>query len=84
VTKLFLTLEEAVMVNDPAACGVMLVRDKCMEHLVIDHVFKIPAWDELTIEQRMNADDAIFFLNAAKDDVARWPSTTAAPPRDLV
>src|SRR5262249_50248998 len=39
---------------------------------------------ELAVEQRMDADDAILLLDAAKDDVALWPHAAALAPHDRI
>jgi len=51
-----------------------------MQHFVIKNVFKKPAGNERLIEQRMNSNDTIFFLNRAEDEVlARSLLPTSTP-----
>jgi len=46
------------------------VRHDRMEHFVIEDVFQIPARHERLIEQRVDSDDSIFFVNGLSADVS--------------
>jgi hypothetical protein len=55
-----------------------------MQHLVIHHILEEPHWHERAIEQRMNADDAILFLDGAENEVLARRQPAATTPGDFV
>ena len=47
---------------------------------MIDHVFQKPSRYKRCVQKRVNADDSVFFLDCAKDEIfLGWQSSTSAP-----
>ena len=61
-----------------------LIRYDRMQHLVIKHVTQKPQRYEQLIEQRVDADYAILFLDRAKNEIFSWPMFPPAPPYHFV
>src|SRR5688572_21470756 len=78
--ELALPLEELLVVHEPPTLRVVPVRHDGMEHLVIDHVLEKPCGNECLIQERMDADHAVLFLDGAEDDVVLWPLAAPPPP----
>ena len=56
-------------VNPPAPVFVDLLRDYGMEHFVINDVFEEPRWNKWRIQQRMDANHFVLFLDRPEDKV---------------
>jgi hypothetical protein len=56
-------------VNSSAPVFVDLLRDYGMEHFVVNDVFEEPRWDKWRIQQWMNADHLVLFLDRPEDKV---------------
>src|SRR5438270_12128138 len=70
VTRKFpLALVKFFRVNAAAAIGPSFIRNYCMQHLVIKNVTKEPRRHERLIEERIDSDDAVFFLNGAENEI---------------
>src|SRR5687767_3733020 len=80
VAELLLAFEKTIVVDDATTRCVLFVGHERMQHFVIHDVLDIPARHELAIQQRMNADDPVFLLDAPEHDVARWTAPAAAAP----
>ena len=79
-----LALEEFIVMDDATPGAVVSVRNKRVQHLVEDHVLHVPTRNKFAIEQRMNPDNPIIFLNAAEDDHRCGFLATLLSPRDRV
>jgi len=64
----FSSIEFAGM-NSSAPIFVGLLRNYGMEHFVINDVFEEPGWDKWRIQQRMDADHFVLFLDCPEDKV---------------
>ena len=82
--KLALPTIEFVGVHAPPAASQGFVRHNRMQHFVIEDVFQKPARHECLIKQRMNSNDAIFFLDRSKNEMIFRPMFPAASPFHLV
>ena len=56
-------------VNSAAPVFVDLLRDYGMEHFVVNDVFEEPSWDKWRIQQRMDADHFVLFLDRPENKV---------------
>ena len=82
--KLAFADEESVVMHDPPAGGVELILYDRMTHFVVDDVIEKPRRHKSPVEQWMNADDAIVFLDCAEDDAASRALPAFAPPKNRV
>lgn len=82
--KFSLPAIELLMVHEPTAVRIVLIRHDRMKHLVINDVLQKPRWDERAIQQRMNPNDSVIFLNRAENDVILRAELALSPPDDRV
>ena len=54
-----------------------------MQHLVIEHVLEKPRRNERLVQPRIDADDTVFFLNRAEDEIFALAFLSACAPRQL-
>ncbi len=82
--KLALPTIEFVGVHAPPATSQEFVRYDRMQHFVIEDVFQKPARHECLIEQRVNSNYPVFFLNRSKNEMIFRPMFPATTPFHLV
>ena len=66
--SLFTTIEFVCM-NTATTGGIFLLRYNRMKHLVVDDVFEKPRRNKRCIEEWMNPDDPVLFLNGTKNEL---------------
>jgi hypothetical protein len=70
--KLPFPCEKLLMMHDTATGRVKLVFDHRMTHFVVKHVFQKPRRHESAIEERMDSNKPVLFLDCAKDNAIAW------------
>jgi hypothetical protein len=71
-------------VNAATTGGIFLLRYNRVKHLVIDDVFEKPGRNKRRIEQRMNPNDTVLFLDRTKNKVFFRGQSSLASPTDGV
>lgn len=79
-----LFFQKTGVVDNAAAFGVVAVGDDGVEHLVIDHIFQEPSGHKSPVEEWVDADHPIVFLDGAKYDGLPRTLAAAAAPKDPV
>jgi len=82
--KLPFAFEECVMVHDALSGFRVTIRNHGVTHLVVNDVLDEPARDECAIEQRMNADEFVAFLDGAEHDLVCGTIAPLLSPHDLI
>lgn len=77
-------LVKFLVVHDPAPGSVKFIAHHRVTHLVINHVFQKPDRYESAVEQGMNPDDAIFFMDRPENNLITRPGLALAPPDEAI
>lgn len=76
----FLPAQKFLSVHLASAGWKRFVRHYGVQHFVVDDVFNKPEGHERRVEQRMNTDDLVVFLNGPKNKVRDRFKFPASPP----
>ena len=71
-------------VHAAPATSQKFVRHDRVQHFMIENVFQKPARHECLIEQRVNSNDAVFFLDRSKNEMILRPMFPATSPFHFV
>jgi len=82
--KFALTPIEFLRVHAPPATPQKFIRHNGVKHFVIEHVFQKPPRHECLIEQGMDANHAVFFLDRSKNKMVFRSMFSAPPPFHFV
>jgi len=82
--KLTLAPIEFLGVNTPPSVPQRFVRNDGVQHFVIKDIFQKPPRNESLIQQRMNANHAVFFLNRSKNKMVFRSMFSATAPFHFV
>src|SRR6202022_501928 len=82
--KLLFSAIKLGSVNPAPASLINLFGNNRVEHFVIDHVFQKPSRYERCIQKRMNADDSVFLLDCAEDEIFLGRQSSTSAPSDGV
>lgn len=69
---------------DTAAAAGMLIRDHGMKHLMVENILQKPERHEGLIQQRIDANDSILFLDRSKNKIIFWPMFSPATPYHFI
>src|SRR5882762_1212408 len=75
---------EFLGVHAPPSTPQKFVRHDGVKHFVIEHVFQKPSRHECLIEERVNSNHAVLFLNRSKDKMVLGTVFSATPPFHFV